>query len=462
MAIKVLILENQREVTVTGLYQWDYGQVIEIECVEFGSEIMEVHFACQGMTEALVRPCSFANGVGTVTIPDRCLEQSGSITAWVYEINGTQGHTVKTIILPVVARTRPSKSKDMPPEYIDKYAEALTEINEAINALEEGNVAVAKAEKADEAAHATTADSAKNASYATSAGTASYVQKAATADYATTAENAKNATYATTAVSADKANTATNATNATNANLAASASKLALPPIDKSTLFVSQFQNGEVILWDKNIDEGMYLAVLSIGVSDEKAHTYYPNASITGGTYNYSGVGYIGKVGLTEGKNIISLGDMYLLCRLENDVVPKIQIHRSGETAEEYRKRNGLLWLFKIGTFAQNSEVSQMRNLHIAVNDKIATYDNRDGIIVCGNGDYQLVINFDADWDSIATRTARFIWNDQHKDVDFAGDTVSVPVVNNTQQLIVGIYADGISTTAVAIPCVLSVLCEGA
>lgn len=178
MSIKVSIPANQNTITVGGLYQWDYGQVLEIECVELGSEIMEVHFACHGMTEAIVRPCTFANGVGTVTIPDRCLEQASNITAWVYKINGTQGHTVKTITLPVVARTRPSKTQDVPNEYINKYAEALTEINEAVNAIENGNVTAAEAKHTLEADHAKTATSAVSATQAT---------KAVRADIATTA-----------------------------------------------------------------------------------------------------------------------------------------------------------------------------------------------------------------------------------------------------------------------------------
>lgn len=180
MAIKALIPANQNTVTVGGLYQWDYGQVLEIECAELGSEIMEVHFACRGMTEAIVRPCTFANGVGTVTIPDRCLEQASNITAWVYQINSTQGHTVKVITLSVVERTRPSKSQDVPTDYVNQYAEALTEINEAINALENGTVTVATATRAISADSATTATSAVNATRATSAGRA---DRATSADY---------------------------------------------------------------------------------------------------------------------------------------------------------------------------------------------------------------------------------------------------------------------------------------
>lgn len=172
MAIKATIPANQNTVSVDGLYQWDYGQVLEIECAELGSEIMEVHFACRDMEEAIVRPCTFANGVGTVTIPDRCLEQANNITAWVYRINSTQGHTVKVITLSVVGRTRPSKSQDVPTDYVNQYAEALTEINEAINAIENGTVTAAVATRAISADSAAAATSAVSATYATSAGNA--------------------------------------------------------------------------------------------------------------------------------------------------------------------------------------------------------------------------------------------------------------------------------------------------
>lgn len=198
MAIKVVIPENTTNITVGGLHQWDYGQVLEIECVELGSEIMEVHFACSGMTEAIVRPCTFANGVGTVTIPDRCLEQASNITAWVYQINGTQGHTVKTITLPIVARIRPSKSQDVPTEYINKYAEALTEINEAVNALENGNITAKNANHAVNADKAATATSAASATYATSAGSATTAGSATSATRASSIDVSKTASCAIT------------------------------------------------------------------------------------------------------------------------------------------------------------------------------------------------------------------------------------------------------------------------
>ncbi len=178
MAIKVVFPADSHTATVQGLFQWDYGQVLEIEAADMGNEIVEVHFACTNMSEAIVRPCSFSNGIGTVTIPDQCLEQASTITAWVYKIVGTEGHTVKTITLPITARTRPSVARDIPQEVSNRYTELITEVNEAVDDLEKGKITVAKAINADTAARATTAGNASSANYATSAGSAATATKA--------------------------------------------------------------------------------------------------------------------------------------------------------------------------------------------------------------------------------------------------------------------------------------------
>ena len=170
MAIKVRFNAGESVATVTSLYQWDYGQVLEIECLELGTELMEVHFAYSGLSEAIVRSCQFVNGIGTVNIPDQCLEQTSNITAWLYSISASQGHTIKTMTIPVIGRIRPSALRDIPPEYIDKYAEALEEINEATKKLQDGTIVVAKALSADTAGKADIATNAESATYATSAG----------------------------------------------------------------------------------------------------------------------------------------------------------------------------------------------------------------------------------------------------------------------------------------------------
>lgn len=176
MAIKVNIPSGQNIATVSGLYQWDYGQVLEIESTDLGNMIGEVHFACSSMSEAVVVSCNFTEGLGLVRIPDECLEQSSNITAWVYEISGTQGRTRKVITIYVTARTRPSVAQDIPTEISNRYTELITEVNEAVDKLENGDVVAKKATEADRASTAASAGNASTANYAVGAGDAKYAQ----------------------------------------------------------------------------------------------------------------------------------------------------------------------------------------------------------------------------------------------------------------------------------------------
>ena len=103
-----------------------------------------------------------------------------------------------------------------------------------------------------------------------------------------------------------------------------------------------------------------------------------------------------------------------------------------------------------------------MNNLQINVVNKVATYQKRDGTIVCGNSDYRILFTFDSEWESYAEKTARFIVNGTFTDVDFKGNTCPVPIIRNTSQIEVGVYAGNLTTTTSAIiPARLSVLCGG-
>lgn len=98
--------------------------------------------------------------------------------------------------------------------------------------------------------------------------------------------------------------------------------------------------------------------------------------------------------------------------------------------------------------------------LHISVIDKIATYQKRDGDIVCGNSGYQITFAFDKEWENTDKKTARFKWNDSYLDVEFYGDTCYVPIIKNTTEVMVGVYAGELSTTTPAvIGCKPSILC---
>lgn len=171
MAIKAKIPTGQNSFRTNPMYQWDYGQALEIEADNLPS-LIEVHFACKEMTEAVVHTCSAVNGVATVAIPDRCLEQTSDITAWVYEIEGTAGRTIYSITIPITARTRPARSESIPQTVQDTYTQLITEVNELLEALQGGTVNVGYAAKAGLADKATTADSATTATNANTAGMA--------------------------------------------------------------------------------------------------------------------------------------------------------------------------------------------------------------------------------------------------------------------------------------------------
>lgn len=165
MNLIAIIPQGQNRITVNGLHQWDYGRKLEIHSRDLPA-LVEVHFACIGMETAVVRPCSAVNGIATVAIPDHCLTQTTPISAWIYVIEGTTGVTMKEIVLPIEARTKPSESGDVPEDFSDKYTEALTAMNEAVGKISSGEVPAAMA---IEAQQAKVADNAVNAVKATSA-----------------------------------------------------------------------------------------------------------------------------------------------------------------------------------------------------------------------------------------------------------------------------------------------------
>lgn len=111
-----------------------------------------------------------------------------------------------------------------------------------------------------------------------------------------------------------------------------------------------------------------------------------------------------------------------------------------------------------------------MKTLHVIVSNKVATYLQRDGYIVCGNSDYQVEFAFSSEWAAYERKVARFIWGGKPVDVEFSGKVCPVPILANTEQLKVGVYVGEIgaamepeklhTTTSAVIPCRLSVLCD--
>lgn len=81
--------------------------------------------------------------------------------------------------------------------------------------------------------------------------------------------------------------------------------------------------------------------------------------------------------------------------------------------------------------------------------------------IVCGNKDYQVVFDFDAEWLDYPVKTARFIYAGQFTDVVFEGNTCQVPLLQGVDMVAVGVFAgDLITSTPAVIGCDRSILCD--
>lgn len=99
--------------------------------------------------------------------------------------------------------------------------------------------------------------------------------------------------------------------------------------------------------------------------------------------------------------------------------------------------------------------------LHIDVVNKVATYQKRDGCIVCGNSGYQIEFNFDSEWDNVSDKQAVLIWNGNPTHVNITNGVCDVPRITNADQIVVGVYSEtaGMATTGTEIPCKKSILC---
>lgn len=112
--------------------------------------------------------------------------------------------------------------------------------------------------------------------------------------------------------------------------------------------------------------------------------------------------------------------------------------------------------------------------LHIDVVNKVATYQKRDGCIVCGNSGYKIEFNFDSEWDGVAKQavlivngTTTYADINPYEELDnevgevFYKYRCDVPRITNAEKIVVGVYSEsaGMTTTGTEIPCKKSILC---
>lgn len=181
--IQVTIPAGVSSATVHGLHQWDYGRQLQIKADGLPSSLLEVHFECPGMKEAEVRVTQLVDGVPTASIPDRCLEQSAPIRAWVCLVDDTSGRTALEVTLTVTPRLKPSAAgtAELEEEAGNKYDQLFGLLGEAYDAIEACKSVEANADEAQAAADGAAASAASSASSA-SAAAESAAQAKASAD----------------------------------------------------------------------------------------------------------------------------------------------------------------------------------------------------------------------------------------------------------------------------------------
>ena len=91
-----------------------------------------------------------------------------------------------------------------------------------------------------------------------------------------------------------------------------------------------------------------------------------------------------------------------------------------------------------------------MPTIKIDVHNKLARCADKRAFAVCGNSDYTISFNFDAEWDDYPAKTARFIYNGKYQDVAFTGTECAMPALYGVNSVFIGVYAGDIRTTAPA------------
>lgn len=98
--------------------------------------------------------------------------------------------------------------------------------------------------------------------------------------------------------------------------------------------------------------------------------------------------------------------------------------------------------------------------INVVVKNKIAvTVD--DTLYICGNSGFVINFDFDAEWADFDVKTARFISeNGAYQDVVFKGSQCPMPILSNTYNIKVGVFAGDLQTTTPAmISAKKSILC---
>lgn len=95
--------------------------------------------------------------------------------------------------------------------------------------------------------------------------------------------------------------------------------------------------------------------------------------------------------------------------------------------------------------------MEQTKNqLLIEVRGKIATLTNQNFQLVGGNSDYEVVFDFDEDWEKYSVKTALFVFGKETRKKVFDGNVCEGVSIEGATMCFIGVFADDIATTTPA------------
>jgi hypothetical protein len=91
--------------------------------------------------------------------------------------------------------------------------------------------------------------------------------------------------------------------------------------------------------------------------------------------------------------------------------------------------------------------MGEKKQIRIAVKDKIACLVDEEQFLVCGNNDYEVVFDFDSDWEGISAKTAVFVYGNTPIHKPFVGNVCEGVEIKNATLCAIGVFAGNIKTT---------------
>ena len=131
--IVTAILKDSTHTKVSGVWQYDYGQILRIQGLDLPTAV-EVDFAVAGASESIARIGTTKDGVTDVVIPDSLIETGKNLVAYIYLRDSVSGNTEYQIDMLVTKRAKPEAYET--PEDKELFGQAIEAVNTAADRAE--------------------------------------------------------------------------------------------------------------------------------------------------------------------------------------------------------------------------------------------------------------------------------------------------------------------------------------